>query len=59
MIRVCKRLNSLTIPVKDVEEITCDGLTFFCNFMFINGAMERRKKLIAILFNNKANQLLR
>lgn len=44
--------------MKNIEKITCDGFTVFCHFGFINGALECRKKLVAILFDNKADQLL-
>jgi len=45
--------------VKDVQEVASHSLPVFRHLLLVNGTMERKNELVAVLVNDEADQLLR
>lgn len=44
--------------MKNVEKITCNGFSVFRNLTLVNAALQRGHKFIAVLLNDKSDELL-
>lgn len=45
-------------PAKDVEKIACNGFSVFRNLMLVDISLQRGHKFVAVLFNDKSDELL-
>jgi hypothetical protein len=48
----------VSLPVKNVEEVTCDRFPILGDLMFINTTLQSHDQFIAVLLNHKSNKLL-
>lgn len=44
--------------MKDIEKITCDSFSVFCDLMLVNIALQRSHEFITVLLNDKSDELL-